>query len=451
MSISDILFGKVGETADLFIYQVFGQVVAALFAPYLTEILNEVNSEHPVVPLTPGELAQMVLRGYMQAGPAAEEAKKSGLDPEKFDLLWRANGLPIAPQQAAEALRRGVLPEDSGDPNVPGYIQAIREGDLRDIWADTVKQLAVQWPSPMDALQALLEGQIEEAEARDLYHKFGGDPQFFQMLFDSRGNAPSPVEAGMMANRGIIPWDGRGPDSVAFEQAFLEGPWRNKWLEPMRRLSEYLPPPRTVTALLRNNSITDAVALELFKKTGLSTELATAYVNDAHHEKTAKDRALAQGTIIELYRDSIIPASEAETMLKSLGYDDAEAAFIIAIEDTRRYQQQLNAVISKLRSLFISRKIDEPTTLGALGNLGIQARQITEIMTVWKLEYAANVRIPTEAQIVSAWYYQIIDQSTAQQELEYLGFSAHDAWLLLSVRNKGPLPSEPENTQTTIQ
>jgi hypothetical protein len=52
-----------------------------------------------------------------------------------------------------------------------------------------------------------------------------------------------------MANRGIIPWSGSGPRSTSFEQAFLEGPWRNKWLGPFRKAAEYFPPPRTITAM----------------------------------------------------------------------------------------------------------------------------------------------------------------------------------------------------------
>jgi len=55
----------------------------------------------------------------------------------------------------------------------------------------------------------------------------------------------------------------------------------------------------------------------------------------------------------------------------------------------------------------------------------------------------AEVVIPTAAQVAAGLYYQVIDQPTAMTMLEDLGYSAFDAWFVLSVRLHGPLPGAP--------
>lgn len=442
-SIADILLGKAGETADLFLYQVLGQVVGALLAPYLTSLQQDSMSGHPVAALTPAEAATLVLRGWWTEPQGAQEAAQSGVDAERFAKLWRGAGLPIAPQAAAEALRRGIIPESSGSGDAPSFENAIRQGDLASWWAPVVKKLALQEPTPNDALQALLEGQIPDAQARQLYEQFGGDPAYFQMMFDSRGNAPTPVEALQMANRRIIPWDGEGPASVSYHQAFLEGPWRNKWEAPFRALGKYVPPPRTVTTLLRSGAMTQEQAAQAFQDSGMTPELAAIYVHSVMDEKLQAHKNLAESTVLNLYADHFIPKSEALTLLKDLGWDDQEAAFIIEVRDAQRYQRNMAAAVKRLEALYINHKVLRRDIMSALATLQLGSEEISHLLSIWDLELANNLKILTEAQVVAAWDKNVLDQDTAISELKLLGYSAYDAWVLLSTKNGGPLDNQP--------
>lgn len=421
---------------SVFVYGVGQQLLGAALGPYLNALTAQVNSATPLAPLGPAEAAEAVLRNVWPVERAREEARKAGIDGERFDVLARLAGNAPDPTSLAIALRRKLI-----DP--ARYLDGIRQGRLRDEWADLVRQLAVQQPSPEAALAAYLEGQVGEGEARDLFARFGGDPDYFDMLYHTQGQAPTPTQALELANRGIIPWEGEGPDVVSFRQAFLEGPWRNKWAAPFRALGEYLPPPRTVTAMYNEGSIDRARAIELLTKQGLAPDLAAAYISSGSAQKTAPTKQLAQSTVQTLYRDRLIPRADAAGFLESLGYDPAEADFILQIVDLEVAQRFLTAAVSRIHTLYVGHKIDRAAVLATLAQLGVAPDAVTDLLGIWDLEEAANVRTLTPSEVASALKLSLVDQPTAQALLEQLGYQPHDAWLYLSIHAKMGLPDEP--------
>lgn len=442
MGIGESLGGG-GALTQIFTWQVAAQIVQSLMEPTLTLVAQRVNADNPVVDLTPADLAQLVVRNYRDMGDAAGEAAHAGIDTSRFrDLVALAGDAP-SPGDLAVALRRGVIPEGGSGVDAVSFDQGIREGRLADKWTAMVKELATQWPTPTDALDALLQGQISFDEARTLYRRLGGDEQFFTVLYNTRGNAPTPVEALEMANRGIIPWSGTGPEVVSYEQAFLEGPWRNKWLKPFEGIGEYLPPPRTVTAMVGAGSLTDDQALTLLLKQGLSKELAAAYVHDAHNQRSSKERELTVAQLLDMYGANLISADNASKLLVALKYSPNAADELIAYKDLQRAIAATNQAVSRIHQLYVTHKIDRQAAAGTLNSLKVPATQIDEILLTWGIERSVNVRTLSAAQIVDAWKLDIISQDEATAELVALGYTPRDAWILLSIKAKAPLPSAP--------
>jgi len=417
-------------------YQVAGQVLGGLLEPEADALRQTVYNANPIAILSPADAAEAVLRNAWDHGRAAAEAQRSGIDGERFDVLARLAGNAPDPTSLAVALRRGLI-----DPG--RYLEGIRQGRLRDEWAELIQQLAVQQPSPQAMLDALLEGQISDGEARERYHKLGGDPDYFDILFHTQGQAPSPTQLADMANRGIISWGGSGPDAVSFEQGFLEGPWRNKWLGPFRKSAEYYPPPRTITAMYHEGSLSRARAMELLKQQGLADDLAAAYLASGSAQKTAKTRDLAQGMVTTLYRDRLISSANATAFLEALGYDATEAGFILSIEDVAVVQRYLTAAVGRIHTLYVGHKITRSVAVSTLARLDVPADTLDELVGIWDFERAATVRTLTPSEVASAYHYELIDQADAQARLEELGYQPRDAWLYLSIHNKGALPAEP--------
>jgi hypothetical protein len=480
--------GKTGEAAwQLFVWQIAGQIVAADLTPYLTELTYLVNEHHPdiVLPLTelaqgvikglipkdqaaadaaklgidgarfeqllrvakprlaPADLAQLVVRNFMARDTAATEAALSGLDGNRFDDLVRIAGDAPGPSDLAVAFRRKIIAEDGTADGPISFRQGIREGRLADKYAPMIEKLATLWPSPVDALQAELEGQLSHEEALATYERLGGDPQFYPWLFNTRGTAPSPVELGVLLNRGLIPLDGFGPDSISFRQGILEGPSRNKWSDSWLALKDYVIPPRSVVAMLHAGIITDDQAARFLAMAGANHETIAAFIAEGHARAAATDKQLTQAAVIDLFNARIIAEADAHGLLVALGYSDQYATYLITLANLRRVIAETSVAVSRVRSQYITRKIRREVALEILKDLAVPADQITAIVHIWDLEQGVTVKQLSEAQIVNAWSRQIITTEECVSELTTIGYTPFDAWVLMSIKAKGPIDGKP--------
>ncbi|MGH2456850.1 MAG: hypothetical protein ACRDHD_11420 [Candidatus Limnocylindria bacterium] len=430
--------GLIGNSTlqQIVLYNVVGSLIGAALAPFLTAVHNHQLESHPVTPLSPDVAAEAVLRNVWDRNRAASEALQAGVNPDRFDVLARLAGNAPGPGDMAVALRRGLVDEGR-------YLTGIRQGRLRDEWAELVKALAVQDPSPLAPLNAYLEGQLSEGQARQLYARFGGNPDHFEWQYNAQGTAPTPLQAAEMARRGIIAWDGEGPGVVSYRQAFLEGPWRNKWEQPFRVLSEYLPPPRTVTAMYREGSLSRAEAADLLAQQGLRPELVEAYLFSGSEQRVEADRTLALGTVRDLYRDRLIDRAQAAGMLAGLGYDAADAGFILQVADAQLAQRFLSAAVGRVRSRYTAWKIERTAARDVLAELGVAGEQASDLLAIWDIERSANTATLTAAQVGAALREQIIAEPEARRRLTEMGYSPRDAWVYLSQAVNERLPDEP--------
>ncbi len=393
--------------------------------------------------LSPADAASADVRNFLPSSEAEVTAGKSGVSPADYRVLRHLSADAPAPGQLAEALRRGLIPDGGTGPDSVSFQQGIAEGRLGDKWTAMIRGLAKIWPSPADALRATLEGQVSHEEGRALYERLGGDPQFFTVLLNTQGSAPTPIEALELANRGIIPWEGTGPAATSYHQAFLEGPWRNKWLAAYRELGKYLPPPETVRTLLGTGQITHAQAAALWRKNGLDEETIRAYTDAADFTSTADTRGLSESAVLDLYYAQYLSADDARKLLALFHASPANITLLLAYIDVRRATASVTSAVSRIQSLYAARKIGTQTAREALHRLKIPGGTIDSVIATWEVEASVSVRTLTEAQITSAWQYGIMDQDTAMGELQAIGYTPFDAWTLLSIKAKGPLPGQP--------
>jgi hypothetical protein len=92
---------------------------------------------------------------------------------------------------------------------------------------------------------------------------------------------------------------------------------------------------------------------------------------------------------------------------------------------------------------YVAHKIDQPTATTMLSNLGVPAGQVDQLITGWTIDRNANLKLLTPAQITDAFEYEILSQDEAQASLEADGYTPFDAWTLLSIKAKNPLPGQP--------
>ena len=93
--------------------------------------------------------------------------------------------------------------------------------------------------------------------------------------------------------------------------------------------------------------------------------------------------------------------------------------------------------------MYATRKITEQTAKNSLVSLNVPPAAVNDIMATWQLENSINVKVLTEAQIIGAWKYRVMNDGEALTELGNIGYTPYDSWVLLSVNAKGPLPNKP--------
>ena len=393
--------------------------------------------------LSAPDAASAVVRGFMTNADGQAEAAKSGVSAETFATLVQLSGDAPGPQQLAEALRRGAITESGSGPASTSFEAGIAEGRLADKWAPVIKDLAKLWPTPVDALDAALKGQISAADGQALYEKLGGDLQFYPWLLDSQGDGPTPLEAADWARRGIIPWDGTGPTVTSYAQAVKESRFRDKWADSYRKQAQYLPPPYSIITLLKDGAITKEQATNWLTEAGAGADVIAGMIAEADATDLSSFRGLTTSAVLNMYYQRLVSESDATAMLESLHVSAQAVPLMLAYADLQRAIAAQNSAVSRIGTLYAARKITEQTAKQSLITLQVPAAAVADIIAYWQLENSINVKLLTESQIIDAWAYGVMDQGEAETELGNIGYTPYDAWVLLSNKAKGPLPGKP--------
>lgn len=433
-----------GSTArQLFEWQVLGAVVSIFFAPYLQQVTSDVWTRHPVMPLSAAEVAAALNRAFMTEDDAAKEAAKGGIDAARLKVLQDLAGDAPSPTDLVTALRRKIIDRHGTGADSTSFDQGIREGNLHDKWTSVVAQLAVQWPTPLTAVDATLKGQVTPEQGKALYEQFGGDPQWFPLLHDTAGSAPTPLEAVDMALRGIIPWTGRGPDVTSYEQAFLEGPWRDKWQPAYEKAALYHPTVSESLELYKYGKQPLDVTTRQLTERGLTADQAAAWIGVADATSITDYRGLTESAVLGMLAVGYITDAQARTMLEGLHKGAAAIDTLIAYAHIQKTITSLSRAVDRIGTLYQDRKITQDTARQSLLSLHIPPAAIGGIIEDWAAVAAVNVKTLTESQVTDAVKYGIISTGEALTELENIGYTPRDAWILLSVKAKQPLPGEP--------
>jgi hypothetical protein len=445
------LFSLDGAFGQILIYNGVGQVVSAVMTPMTNELLQLVNETAQTEILSPAILADLVVRNYLDHGSAEAVAKKSGISPSDFALMVKSAGDAVDTTTLIEAYRRKIIGWESTGPDGTGVLDGIREGRLADKWAPVLQQLGMVPIGVADAVDAVVENQISHAQGAEFAYQSGVSAADFQILINTRGNPPSPEQLLSMLRRGIIVQDGTGPDVLSVTQGISEGATKDKWIKPLLETQTVLVPEGRVTTLLRVGAIDKATAIAWFQQLGYDQTAAAAFATEASRTKTQTDKALAKADVLKLYTDRAIDSATAVSLLGELGYDTAEADELLAIQDLHAATVITDAAISRIKSYYIARKITDQQVVTALDSLNVPSDQRTQLIASWAIDRSSNVKLLTEAQIADAWVYLLMDTATAVEYLMALGYTEYDAWVVLSIKAKGPVGTAPPNTVPPLQ
>jgi hypothetical protein len=434
------------DIAETVLIQIVGQLVSstigAALAPELLELQQESFKLTNTRALDPPLSIDAYIRGYRTEAQSKDDVAASGFDGESWQAMANTAGQPLPLQLAFEAWRRGIIPK-SGPADGVNLEQAIRESDLKNKYIGTVEALQYQLPPIGVVIEGWLRAQIDQAAALKYADQQGVTAEVATLMFKAAGRPFGPQELLQLYHRGLIPKSGRGGDTLSLEQGFLETDLKDKWLPLFEPLGDYIPPPRTITALLREGAITEQQAAAWFADHGLKPETVTAYVASAHHQRTAASKELAKADVLALYAAKLLTTAQATQFLEAEGYAAETVAYELEVADFREHNRQLSGVLGRIRSLYIAHKITKDAAMQALTDLGLEPSSRDAQLAAWAVAAQNNVAILTPAQIGGLVKLGWLAFDTGAGLLEGHGYSPNDAALFL-VEHLKLAPGDPQ-------
>lgn len=372
-----------------------------------------------VNPLTPQEAADAVNRDLMTLSEGRQTAHAVGMTEKDFDRLVGLGGMPLSPQELGDAYRRGIIDKDR-------FNRGIIQGPIRKEWFDVLEKLQYQRMTTVDAADAVNQGHLSLDEGKRVAHENGLVADDFAVLIETAGAPPGIEFATEALNRGLI-------TEAQFREMFLESRIKNRYLPLMLQMRTRLIPQETVRLLYRNGVYSREDTLRTLMAHGFSPADAASLLalEETRQDETTKELTRAQ--IVDMYDQQILTDSEARGLLESLGYTEANVGLMMALADIKRTQRYVNAAITRVRSAYLTGKIDENEVSLQLDALQVAPNQRDELISIWEIDKLTVSKTLTPAQIRQALRKDLIGEEEAVTRLLAQGYDETDARIYIQL------------------
>lgn len=368
-------------------------------------------------PLSPADAALAVLRGNMTTQDGAAIAAKTGVSATDFNTIINNTGEPIALMQLLEAYRRDFIDEAR-------LIDGIRQSRIRDEWTDVAIALRYSPMSVSDAVNAVVQNNLDQKTAQAYAQQNGLTPEHFPILVETAGEPLSRTEMEELFNRGEA-----SQEQVL--QALRESRLKNKYGELALKLHTRIIPVKDLADAVLYGTISHADAVTKAMQNGYSQQDATALITSASMRKMQADRDKIVASAEKLYEDGAISEEAASSIIEGMGYEASEVALKMRASEMRRQAATVGAAVNAVRAKYIGRHIIEEAAKSALDAIGLPSAERDFRLNLWTIERGANVRRLTPAQIVKAVGATLMTSEEGLAYLEDEGYSEQDAtWLL---------------------
>lgn len=369
------------------------------------------------VPLSPADLADMVVRDIKTQSEAAAIAAQSGVDGADFDALVLDTGEPLALQQLLEAYRRGFIDRQRLE-------RGIRQGRTRNEWIDVAEALRFSPMSVADAVNAVVQNHLDAAQGAAIAEQNGLIPGAFAILRETAGEPLSRTEMQELYNRGLVTRE-------QVDQAQRESRLKDKYIPYSFELHRRIMPVNYVQRAERYGVIAHDAAVRAVMDNGFNRDDSEVLVASGAAEKiqTYKNRVVS--AVETAYEENTIGDDTAKGMIASLGFTADESAFIIQAAGFRRDARIVNQAIGLIHGRYVQHHLERQEASNDLDSVGVPAAQRDYMFRLWDIERAAHTRDLTESQVIRAMKKQTITQDDALQRLLNMGYSQDDAAILI--------------------
>lgn len=369
------------------------------------------------VPLSPADVALAVLRGNIPMAQAVAVAAQSGVTAEDFNTIIDNTGEPPGPEQLLEAHRRGFIDDAR-------LVKGILQSRIRNEWVDVIKDLATVPISTADAVNAVVQNHLTQAQGENIANQNGLMPGSFPILVETAGAPLSRTEMEELYNRGEV-------TQAQVYQALSESRLKPKYNDLAFLLHSRLLTPRELADMVVWGAISQQDAVAKAMESGYAKDDAARLVSSSVNRKLQSQRQSVVSAIEVLYEDNAISEETASSTITSLGFEPSEITFMLQAAELKRQSKLITAGLTAIRSKYIGHHIDSGTASSLIDAMGIPHQQRDSLLQLWKVEHDANVAQLTAAQILKALALGLITADDTLTRLVNKGYSPDDAALLI--------------------
>jgi len=316
---------------------------------------------------------------------AEEDARKAGVRPDHLMKEWIAHWNLPGVSQGFDMLHRGIITPDQ-------LTKLLKALDIMPFWREKLTQMSWQLPGRIEVRMMAQLGLVDKPFIMDILAKDGLAEEYRSIVAD------------MNIVRGI-----RSDIQLRYQKGWLD-----------------------------SKGVRDELA-----KSGLSSQIADRLyqwiVANAGPERTAAQKDLTKAEIIKGVKQGVLSDLDAIDQLQQLGYDEAEAVYLLAIEvpqEAQTVSDELRLNVDTIRRLRRKRTIDRNQEVTQLVQAGVdsalaEAYAKNDDLRLEKAEVSQEqqeqLRILLEAQKVSIdtirrrRRQRVIDAAEELRQLEELG------------------------------
>jgi len=317
------------------------------------------------------------------------------------------------------------------DPNLSDLERQLVKIGIHPAYTGIYKTLAYQIPPVADIITMAVREAFTPAIAERFgqYQDFppdfakyaamkGLDEDWAKRYWAAHWNLPSPQQGFQMLHRGVI--DEGELDMLMRAQDIMPF-WRDKLIQiayrPLTRVD--------VRRMYREGVLNEREVFESYLDQGYAEENAERMADFTVKQTLSVLAKFSSGDIVKAFASRMINASDAKSLLRSIGISSEDASYIVSTAEYKRLWAFTDQQIAGIRNLYKKRMYDESAARGKLAGLNLPSDQIDVLMQQWyydmKVEPTATW---TTAQVLSFVRKGLIDRKRATHELYLNGYDA---------------------------
>lgn len=419
-------------------YKFTTQYVEATLYAATADLRHALNSKYSPE-LTPPESA--IAAAFIAPEKTQEirnELKLHGYSDKSIDLLFLSHYRLYDEKVVRDLYLRGVLTEDQ-------MFMRLRELGYTDT---RIKEMVQSWaliPGPSDLFHLVAKeafepemiqkmGLLDEFPVEQVaWLKKQGLSEFWaQKYWAAHWEQPSIMQGYEMLHRDVIGFDEL---DMLFKTVEIPPYWREK----LTKIA-YMPYTRVDTRRMHDLGVlSDAELIKAYKDQGYDEEhaLNMAKFTVLYNQQANKD--LTKGEIITGYKEKVVSAEDASSLLQQAGYSSDEADYLLALQDFKEARDIQGDLIKNIGSRYKNRLLNSGEARDRLNQLNLTQERIDVLIDKWDVNLYTDMKLPSKDDLNKLFLNKIVDEDTYRYQMNLLGYNfKYVGWYLdLAKAKKG--------------